>query len=395
LRLELDNLNRKLQNPQAEWDLLCPLLRAGFDDDPKQWIKGQMEEKEQIQSLMYLLEQKKTVRKEMELALQLGLQEEKTVRKEMELAVQEEKTAREKMELALQLALQEEKTAREKTELALQLALQEEKTAREKMKLALQEEKTAREKMKLAVQEERLRVMAGPLAEVTCSSSYPNLPSPKLDAFWRYLSTAKETEGFLPLTVRFGILPQRMVSLYIRESYCELYKRMISYFDEGWNGFALTGTPGIGKSVFLFYLLWRLARREKPPEAILIHRAQDMGFIYLITSNGCFATRDPVSVAHFLVKKTTWYLTDTLDPEPTLPFATTILVASPNRKHYKEFLKVHDAVPLHYLEPWSLEELLIAAPKYDIPCDVVRERYGLSHRLFKTTCLLRVPKFRL
>jgi hypothetical protein len=64
----------------------------------------------------------------------------------------------------------------------------------------------------------------------------------------------------------------------------------------------------------------------------------------------------------------------------------TILVASQNRKHHKMFLKVHESVPLHYLEPWSLEELLMAAPKYNLPADAVKERYyilgGVSRLVF-------------
>jgi NADH dehydrogenase [ubiquinone] 1 alpha subcomplex assembly factor 7 len=258
--------------------------------------------------------------------------------------------------------------------------------------------KTAQEQKELALQQERLQMVVSTSSEVRhpISSIESNtlltltlVRSASLDALWHYLSTAEDEDSFLSLPIRHAILPKRMTSLYIRRSYRDLYDRMLYFFEEDGNsGFPLTGTPGIGKSVFLFYVLWRLARLVKPPEVILLHRAKDFGYIYLITPNGCFETRDINNVAHFLKNDTTWYLTETLDPPPTLTGATTILVSSPNRKHYSEFLKVHESVPLHYLEPWSLDELLIAASIYDLSADVVRERYrilgGVSRYVFSS-----------
>jgi NADH dehydrogenase [ubiquinone] 1 alpha subcomplex assembly factor 7 len=239
------------------------------------------------------------------------------------------------------------------------------------------------EQWEYSLQQERSK---DPISSTDPPATSTLVRSVELEAFWRHLSTAEEEDSFVPLPIRVEFLPPRMMSLFIRSFYRILYERIFFYFDEGLLGFAITGTPGIGKSVFLFYVLWRLARLEKQPEAIVFHRAQDDGLIYLFTSNGCFKTKTLSAVDPFLSKKTTWYLTDTLDPPPTRTIMKTILVASPNRKHYKMFLKVHESVPLHYLEPWSLEELLMAAPSYNLPADIVKERYhilgGVSRHVF-------------
>jgi hypothetical protein len=92
---------------------------------------------------------------------------------------------------------------------------------------------------------------------------------------------------------------------------------------------AITGCPGIGKSLFLFYILWRLSKFEKPP-AVVLHREKDRGLIYVFQSNVCTVTNAYIEVVPVLNDKTTWYLTDTLSSPPAEDIrATTILVSSP------------------------------------------------------------------
>jgi ABC-type cobalamin/Fe3+-siderophores transport system ATPase subunit len=140
--------------------------------------------------------------------------------------------------------------------------------------------------------------------------------------------------------------------------------------------FALTGTPGVGKSAFLFYMLWRLARTQEN-EMIILHRACDAKQIFVFTKGDCYSTTGLHTIQHMLYEPTTWYLTDTLSPPPGQYLATTILVASPDRRHYSEFLKHTLGVHLHYLPVWTLDELLILAPKYSLSKAVVLERFRM------------------
>ena len=58
--------------------------------------------------------------------------------------------------------------------------------------------------------------------------------------------------------------------LYIRDSYIQLYEFMMS--DEIYErpNILVTGNPGIGKSVFMVYLYWRLKQSEKRLKYIVL-----------------------------------------------------------------------------------------------------------------------------
>jgi hypothetical protein len=149
----------------------------------------------------------------------------------------------------------------------------------------------------------------------------------------------------------------------------------MDYVSDGEKGFILTGTPGTGKSIFLFYLLWQLASQRI--ETVILRRDEDVGRIYIFTKDGCFVTKDADEIDHLLDKQTTWYLTDTLNPQPQRAEAITILVSSPNREHYKYFAKLHPSVPIHHLPPWTLDELLAAGPSYGLSNKVISKRFDI------------------
>ena len=54
-------------------------------------------------------------------------------------------------------------------------------------------------------------------------------------------------------------------------------------------GMAISGTPGIGKSVFLFYILWRLANMETYKDGGSSSTG-DEGRIYVFQNDGCWIT---------------------------------------------------------------------------------------------------------
>ena len=138
---------------------------------------------------------------------------------------------------------------------------------------------------------------------------------------------------------------------------------------------AITGNPGIGKSVFLFYMLWRLSSIETVG-AVLRHRAKDRGLIYVFEKERCWITRNLRIIDNLLILPNTWYLTDTLDPPPAEIRAVTVLVASPARKHYKEFLKYSSTDSLRYLPVWSLEELHCDAGLYNMTFGAVQSAFA-------------------
>eukprot|EP00842_Homolaphlyctis_polyrhiza_P004700 jgi/Hompol1/5230/HPOL_004312-RA len=139
---------------------------------------------------------------------------------------------------------------------------------------------------------------------------------------------------------------------------------------------AITGNPGIGKSLFLFYIMWRISTMDGVG-IVVLRRAKDYGLIYVFEKTRCWTTSKYDDVVDWLFLPDTWYLTDTLATPPGEFKAVTIVVASPARVHYKEFLKYSSTDSLRYLPVWSLDELKQAAALYDIEPGSIEQRYCL------------------
>ncbi|KAF8910309.1 hypothetical protein BGZ58_005912, partial [Dissophora ornata] len=163
-----------------------------------------------------------------------------------------------------------------------------------------------------------------------------------------------------PLGSKFPVV--QAGDLYVRQTYKELYGDILKMFKEedGEKQIVVTGTSGIGKSVFLVYLVIRLLVEsdvDNPP-IIIFHTKQ---------SKKCFAfggystvrSGDIDDFAPFLTLPDTWYLVDS-SPEPVLDKARTVIAASPKTlfsgaNPYQDVDK--DVAWRYYMAPWSLEEL--------------------------------------
>src|SRR5690606_12622138 len=122
----------------------------------------------------------------------------------------------------------------------------------------------------------------------------------------------------------------------------------------------LTGTSGIGKSVFLVYLTIRLLAEsdDDEPPIIIFHTKQSTKCIafggYSTVRSG-----DIEDFAPFLTLPETWYIVDS-SPNPALDKARTVISASPKTlfseiNQYQNIDK--DVAWRYYMAPWSLEEL--------------------------------------
>ncbi|KAK9800774.1 hypothetical protein WJX73_000320 [Symbiochloris irregularis] len=121
----------------------------------------------------------------------------------------------------------------------------------------------------------------------------------------------------------------------------------------------ITGMAGTGKTVFLFYLAWRLARLDK---AVLLQRRSDA--YYYMSSDDCFRA-DRVPRPRFLpgesAPEQVVYLADALDPTPEWSdTCDTILTSSADRAIYQNFIK--DGAVTRIMPPWTLAELRAAGP---------------------------------
>eukprot|EP00878_Enallax_costatus_P008406 GHUV01008787.1.p1 GENE.GHUV01008787.1~~GHUV01008787.1.p1 ORF type:complete len:358 (+),score=92.39 GHUV01008787.1:492-1565(+) len=146
-------------------------------------------------------------------------------------------------------------------------------------------------------------------------------------------------------------------------------------------GLVLTGTPGIGKSVFAVYIIWRLAQVRQ----VVFYQYGMLG--------GNIAAyrwdfRDPQNVTAKVVYDVrsatgfcgpnTWLLMD--DPAYDAEYCGqqhAVVLAQPNDKHFRRFLKGSDRL-LRFMPCWKhleLEELRQALYSEDLTSEQMAERF--------------------
>jgi hypothetical protein len=217
--------------------------------------------------------------------------------------------------------------------------------------------------------------------QVSASLPVPVKPAPdaNLTSFWNSLRDISKEKGFLHFSVKPEFFPDLMKSLYVRKSYEDLFGIIWGKLNpkdpKRLGRIAITGTPGIGKSMLLIYVLWRLAQMEDT-KTVILRRFSDAGRIHVFQNDGCWITRTLDDVDKFLSESTTWYLADALLDQPGRRNASTVLVSSPSEKYYSEFFKFIPIPPLHYLPIWSLKELKLVGPSYYRNENVVKERFN-------------------
>ncbi|KAF2078173.1 hypothetical protein CYY_000557 [Polysphondylium violaceum] len=201
--------------------------------------------------------------------------------------------------------------------------------------------------------------------------------------FWQQLQNIRVDDNgilSLPNGVHFLGNGANGSQLYIRESYLELKDIIFQHFkiyDPSTTvqsnstasnptyiktGFAITGTPGIGKSCFIYYIMWEIAQTKGTILLRSFHsNCQDSFYLYTYDSIGApivFVGTEGDFDNHF-VDKTCYYLVDSKFIGNVA--AKTIIVSPPDPSKYKEFLKSTIATR-RYLPPWSKDELDVVRP---------------------------------
>lgn len=207
--------------------------------------------------------------------------------------------------------------------------------------------------------------------------------------FWKAICTpggilAEETEnGDKFLTLKDNVMWDDVSPLYVRSSYCKL-KNL--FLDANVRSGLLLGTPGIGKSLFLRWLLSELVSKKTGDLCIrVIIRMSKREWVDYWCD-----TADGGSVVHYDASKSLpdYFLSDSMDiSKINLSQILTLLVSSDDDEHYKEWQKVlrkHRTISatgetihhglIKYMPLFSLEESICIDPdsleycalKYDI-----------------------------
>ena len=190
--------------------------------------------------------------------------------------------------------------------------------------------------------------MLHPLTDVPVYST--EVKDEKLVAFHNSLTNATVTDHILQLPDGVSFLGDENLGnkLLIRQCYRDLQEII---FDGAKIGtlkkIVVTGTPGIGKSVFNFYLLYLLRLQGKT----VLFNLKDIW--YRFSDEGAERVGNP---KNYFLDENGWFLCDP-ENKPTGSFrGITVVTVSPEEERTKEFLKMADSIKL-FMSPWSLEEL--------------------------------------
>jgi hypothetical protein len=190
----------------------------------------------------------------------------------------------------------------------------------------------------------------------TGSSSLCQLP------FYNDIRRVTDSDGW----ILFGqdIPSTSLKKLYIRESYRTIASSIMT---KEVNKAIITGTPGIGKSLFLIYLLWKLVKDKK--RVLFIYHPYN---IYYDGNGGVsqFAGGElPADKDYSFWNDTLWCLFDAKDKKDAdlghLPYAlcTFVVSTSPRRDLVNDFKK--PPVPqVFYMPLWTKDELAKIAPLF-------------------------------
>jgi len=156
----------------------------------------------------------------------------------------------------------------------------------------------------------------------------------------------------------------------IRECYKDLWKLITE--DKKYNGWIVTGNPGIGKSMFGFFLLIYLAKQRKT----VIYEHFSMKHQYKFQPDGDVFNGE---FEKELQDSETWYIMDTTIPKTLDIMAKKVFISSPDDDAMKQFRKQSDTASELIMPPWTKEEIMDSHRNIysHISEDMVNKQYDL------------------
>jgi len=198
----------------------------------------------------------------------------------------------------------------------------------------------------------------------------------------------------------FPYPPDEIKKLYVRKCYQDVFNSLLDHVNVGSKLFAISGTPGIGKSLFFIYILHHLMNdfgsKTLPlkPNRIVYHRASDYTCFDLEKQTGVeLGRKDAKSLVQ---QQDTFYIVDGRTSQPHDSSCVVLFISSPCSKFYKDFVNKKTAKEW-YFPVWTLEELEICQ-RYcypDLSIEMLKERHrifgGVARFVFYKDNSIRVP----
>ncbi|KAJ3231730.1 hypothetical protein HDU78_007554 [Chytriomyces hyalinus] len=197
-------------------------------------------------------------------------------------------------------------------------------------------------------------------------------------------------------------LPEKLKKLYVRLCYEDVFDLLVEGVEDGLKFFAITGTPGIGKTPFFIYLLYRLMKSrsvgnlQSSPRLLnatrIVFQTSEIYQCFDLVKQEVFHVED-VEAAKLVRESNTLYIITATDI-PVIPSScVTLFIASPVSEEYQQF--VNKARILKLCFPVWTELELNACRKYcypDVPEELLLKRLwlfgGIPQYIFQSGLLV-------
>ncbi|KAG2872456.1 hypothetical protein PC115_g24606 [Phytophthora cactorum] len=167
------------------------------------------------------------------------------------------------------------------------------------------------------------------------------------DPFFSKFQTVDEVNSWLQFPALLPLTERQ--TLYVRSSYKSIAAQALTKVDPNRRKYAvITGTPGIGKSVFVYYVMWRLIKDKK--RVLFITRQPP---IYFDGSTIHECKQLPYSGNQQFWSPDLWCLVDSVDPTNVagmpIECCSVLLASTPRRDCIGEFKKLAPTPDVFYM----------------------------------------------
>jgi hypothetical protein len=179
--------------------------------------------------------------------------------------------------------------------------------------------------------------------------------SEQLSNCLKALAMIEQKEGFLQSNIGFPYPADlKLRVLFLRPCYPDVFDQLVKHVSQK-EKLAISGTPGIGKSLFFIYVLWRFLREDsswRPKVIVYQHQTEYL----LIEIEKQEASELFGSYALQVIKQCDFYVVDGMSAHPIHTPAPTLFIASPPTDSYGDYVKQNKA--LQFCFPiWTIDEL--------------------------------------
>eukprot|EP00474_Spongospora_subterranea_P006274 CRZ06732.1 hypothetical protein [Spongospora subterranea] len=202
-----------------------------------------------------------------------------------------------------------------------------------------------------------------------------------LTVLWKQLHEGPDTTSSTSILncLPGSLLLSLTTPLFVRQSYVDISALILEHISTSTlaTRFALSGSPGVGKSCFFFFLLFSISRRSTSSKFRVLYQLKSE--FHLFSPDAPVLDINPENVSKLLQQSDIIYIVDGLDHNsPRVSWCHTIFISSARNEEYLSWCKQNR--PRTYMFPvWSMSEVLVCRQYCypDLDISVIEHRFRL------------------